>query len=51
MEIAKELLAESPNKIYEISVQLGYQKPSYFIQLFKKHYGMTPQEYRNMLDS
>ncbi|WP_052098324.1 helix-turn-helix transcriptional regulator [Paenibacillus stellifer] len=51
MEIAKELLAESPNKIYEISVQLSYQKPSYFIQLFKKHYGMTPQEYRNMLDS
>ncbi|MUT65586.1 AraC family transcriptional regulator [Paenibacillus sp. NEAU-GSW1] len=26
---------------------LGYQKPSYFIQLFKKHYGLTPQEYPN----
>ncbi|NOU80175.1 response regulator [Paenibacillus sp. LMG 31459] len=49
MEKAILLLAQSPDKIYEISVLLGYQKPSYFIQLFKKHYGMTPQEYRNKL--
>ncbi|KAI7261642.1 hypothetical protein KC345_g9690 [Hortaea werneckii] len=50
MEKSILLLAQSPDKIYEISVLLGYQKPSYFIQLFKKHYGMTPQEYRNKLD-
>lgn len=50
MELAAGLLAQSPDKIYEISVMLGYQKPSYFIQLFKKHYGMTPQEYRNKLE-
>ncbi|MBW4082278.1 response regulator [Paenibacillus sp. S150] len=49
MEQAKILLSQAPDKIYEISVMLGYQKSSYFIQLFKKHYGMTPQEYRNML--
>ncbi|MFB9325713.1 response regulator [Paenibacillus aurantiacus] len=49
MEKAASLLAQSPDKIYEISVMLGYQKPSYFIQLFKKHYGLTPQEYRNKL--
>ncbi|MBB3112564.1 two-component system response regulator YesN [Paenibacillus phyllosphaerae] len=49
MEKASTLLAQSPEKIYEISVMLGYQKPSYFIQLFKKHYGLTPQEYRNKL--
>jgi two-component system response regulator YesN len=46
MEQATSLLAQSPD---EISTLLGYQKPSYFIQLFKKHYGMTPQEYRNKL--
>ncbi|TYP70564.1 response regulator transcription factor [Paenibacillus methanolicus] len=49
MEKAATLLAQSPDKIYEISVMLGYQKPSYFIQLFKKHYGLTPQEYRNKI--
>lgn len=49
MEKATSLLSQAPEKIYEISAMLGYQKPSYFIQLFKKHYGMTPQEYRNKL--
>ncbi|GGH14510.1 response regulator transcription factor [Paenibacillus segetis] len=49
MEKASTLLSQSPEKIYEISVMLGYQKPSYFIQLFKKYYGVTPQEYRNKL--
>ncbi|MDQ0087047.1 two-component system response regulator YesN [Paenibacillus anaericanus] len=49
MEKASMLLAQSPEKIYEISIMLGYQKPSYFIQLFKKFYGVTPQEYRNKL--
>jgi len=49
MEKAIVLLEHSPEKIYEISTLLGYQKPSYFIHLFKKHYGITPQEYRNKL--
>ncbi|MBB6675049.1 response regulator [Cohnella nanjingensis] len=49
MERAAALLAQSAEKIYDISQSLGYQKPSYFIQLFKKHYGLTPQEYRNKL--
>jgi two-component system response regulator YesN len=49
MEKAIILLEQSPEKIYEISTSLGYQKPSYFIHLFKKHYGVTPQEYRNKL--
>ncbi|WP_127498403.1 response regulator transcription factor [Paenibacillus glycanilyticus] len=47
MEKSADLLAQTDEKIYEISVMLGYQKPSYFIQLFKKHFGITPQEYRN----
>ena len=49
MENAILLLEQSPEKIYEISTLLGYQKTSYFIHLFKKHYGITPQEYRNKL--
>ncbi|WP_138493337.1 response regulator [Paenibacillus pinistramenti] len=49
MEKAAVLLEKSPDKIYEISERLGYQKPSYFIQLFRRHFGLTPQEYRNKL--
>ncbi|WEK56395.1 MAG: response regulator [Candidatus Cohnella colombiensis] len=49
MEKASVLLSQTNERIYEISVMLGYQKPSYFIGLFKKHYGITPQEYRNKI--
>lgn len=47
LEKAAALLKTSPMKVYEISVAIGYQNPHYFIKLFKKHYGSTPQEYRN----
>ena len=29
----------------------GYKSANYFIKVFKKHYGMTPQEYRVQLIS
>ncbi|OXM86755.1 response regulator [Paenibacillus rigui] len=48
MEKAILLLKTSTKKIYEISIEIGYQNPHYFIKLFKKHFGSTPQEYRNM---
>ncbi|OXM84813.1 response regulator transcription factor [Paenibacillus rigui] len=47
MERAEYLLKNSPNKIYEIAAQLGYQRPHSFNHAFKKHFGMTPQEYRD----
>ncbi|WP_420481891.1 helix-turn-helix domain-containing protein [Cohnella zeiphila] len=47
MEQAAVLQRETREKIYGISEKQGYQKPSYFIQLFKKTFGMVPQEYRN----
>lgn len=46
MEKAIYLLKESNCKVYEIGSQLGYQNPAYFIKVFKKHYGKTPQEFR-----
>ncbi|MCM3112177.1 response regulator [Lederbergia lenta] len=46
MERAAYLLKETKEKVYEISVSLGYNDPSYFIKRFKNHYGVTPQEYR-----
>ncbi|REK64798.1 MAG: DNA-binding response regulator [Cohnella sp.] len=46
MEKAASLLKNSAAKIYEIALELGYQNPNYFIKVFKKHYGLTPQQYR-----
>ncbi|OAB45788.1 response regulator [Paenibacillus antarcticus] len=46
MERALYLLKNSNMKIYEITSELGYQNPQYFSKMFKKHYGVTPHEYR-----
>ncbi|MGO4497821.1 response regulator [Paenibacillus sp. 2RAB27] len=47
MDKASYLLKNGHDKIYEIATQLGYQRPHSFNHAFKKHYGMTPQEYRD----
>lgn len=47
MDKAAYLLKRDQGKIYEIATQLGYQRPHSFNHAFKKHYGMTPQEYRD----
>lgn len=46
MEKALYMLKHTNSKIYEITAALGYQNPQYFSKLFKKHYGMTPNEFR-----
>lgn len=46
MEYAKVLLKGSNLKIYEISEKCGYTTIDYFSQLFKKHTGNTPLQYR-----
>ncbi|KMK77480.1 response regulator [Alkalihalobacillus pseudalcaliphilus] len=43
---AKELLAHSQLKIYEVAEEIGYHHDKYFAKVFKKHVGMTPSEYR-----
>ncbi|MDQ6419482.1 response regulator [Paenibacillus sp. LHD-117] len=47
MERAVYLLKSSNKKIYEITTELGYQNPQYFSKIFRKYYGMTPNEYRD----
>ncbi|GGH15505.1 response regulator transcription factor [Paenibacillus segetis] len=47
MEQAHYLLKHSHKKIYEITEELGYQNPQYFSKIFRKFYGMTPQEFRD----
>lgn len=46
LERAKELLAEPNRKIQDIPAEVGLFDPRYFSEMFKKHVGCTPQEYR-----
>lgn len=45
-EKACELFRETPLKVKEISVRVGYENVPYFCTLFTRMYGMTPNEYR-----
>ncbi len=47
LQQAKKLLEETRMKSYEIAFAVGYDNPSYFSKLFKKHENMTPNEYRD----
>ncbi|AYB44028.1 response regulator [Paenibacillus lautus] len=51
MEQAAELLGDHSLKNFEIALKLGYHNPNYFIRVFKKYYSVTPQEYRNSLET
>ncbi|MBO7082563.1 MAG: AraC family transcriptional regulator [Bacteroidales bacterium] len=44
---AKQLLKHSDRCIKEISDELNFPNPSFFFKYFKKHTGMTPNQYRN----
>lgn len=47
MEKARELLATTSLRSYEIAYEVGYADPHYFSGAFKKHTGDTPTEYRS----
>ncbi|GLX71147.1 response regulator transcription factor [Paenibacillus glycanilyticus] len=47
MEKAVQLLKNKDLRISQVALEVGYQKPQYFIKLFKTQYGMTPQEFKN----
>jgi len=48
MEKAKELLTMGHMKTYEIAIQVGIEDPAYFSQVFKKHTGLSPSEYKKI---
>ena len=48
VEEAKRLLEASQAAIDEISVDAGYEDPSFFRRLFKRRTGLTPSQYRRM---
>ena len=48
MAHSKLLLRDMSLKIYEIAEMTGYADASNFIKVFKKHCGMSPNEYRGL---
>ncbi|SNZ10588.1 two component transcriptional regulator, AraC family [Terribacillus aidingensis] len=46
LELAKQLLEDTDEKVAEVSEAVGYQDQKYFTKIFKKHTGFSPSEYR-----
>lgn len=49
MEYAKQLLVSTRFTVGIIASKVGYDNFSHFSQMFKKHEGMTPQDYRTKM--
>ncbi|MCT7663192.1 GlxA family transcriptional regulator [Shinella kummerowiae] len=46
IEEAKQMLETEPTAIEEIAVAVGYEDPTFFRKLFRRHVGVTPAQYR-----
>lgn len=44
----KLMFIERNKKIYEIAHQVGYENPSYFCAVFKRHTGMSPEDFKKL---
>lgn len=49
MNKAKELLKSTQRPIYEIAGEIGYKNATHFSAAFKRFFGSTPKNYRNMI--
>lgn len=47
---AKVLLGQTRLSVQEIALALGFEDPSYFNRYFKKHAGVSPRNYRMMIE-
>jgi AraC family transcriptional regulator len=46
MEEARRLLSETDDAIIDIALAVGYNSPSHFAAVFRKHAGVPPSTYR-----
>ncbi|QHW31101.1 response regulator [Paenibacillus rhizovicinus] len=46
MDKAAAMLKQTSEKIYKVARLIGFEN-TYFTKVFKKHFGLTPQEYRD----
>ncbi len=51
MQKSAELLTKTAMKVKSISECVGYQNQEHFIRTFRKYYGFSPREYRNLHQS
>lgn len=51
LEKSRELLSDPLVKVYEIAETLGWADVSNFIKVFKKKFGISPDEYRKVVSS
>lgn len=49
MKEAKKLLKDTNLKVYEIADKMSYKDVAHFTRLFKKSFGVSPTEYRQLL--
>ena len=49
IEAAKHFIREEGRTFSEIALQVGFETPSFFFRLFKRHTGMSPKEYARSL--
>jgi AraC-like DNA-binding protein len=47
-EHARQLLHDTTAPIARIAQSLGYKNPTVFTRAFRKWYGMTPRDFRNV---
>ncbi len=47
LEMAQKLLTETNKSIGVIGEEVGFNHKSYFHRIFKRYYGVTPEEYRS----
>ncbi|SFE62473.1 Helix-turn-helix domain-containing protein [Paenibacillus algorifonticola] len=48
MRAAAGQLLQTSQKVYQIAENVGYKDVKYFIRLFRKEYGSSPEEYRHL---
>jgi YesN/AraC family two-component response regulator len=46
LQKAKELLRNTGDSIISIATRTGFDDPAYFSRVFRSHFGVTPQKYR-----
>jgi len=50
MKAARNRLMQTKDRVYEIANDVGYEDVNHFSQLFKKHFGMTPNDYKRRMN-
>lgn len=48
LDRARQLLTSSESSVYEVALQSGFTDSSHFIKQFKKRFGLTPLQYKNV---